>query len=544
MPLAPLFGVSQKGKSFTATAQKHTGLYAEIVPDRDKSSLVFYNTPGLTLDYSYGDTPVRGSIATDDLKYEVHRGTLWSVNNAGIRTALGALATTTGKVRMSFNGRQIVIADGTRAYSYTINQTAQPIATITNAVTVATLTTTLAHGRSTGDTVIVSGATPAAYNGTFVITVTGANTFNYTMLSNPGGNATVVGSYTVSSSFSVITSGLFQNPIDVTYADQYSIFAFDNGRWQISSPNDATTVDALDFANAESNPDGLLRVIADHGEVVLLGPQTVEFWGNTGAQDFPYANQRGATLEFGLVAPSSLVKYNDSLAGLFKSTMGQSQVMMMKGHALAPISTPELDYIINGYATIADASALSYMVGGHPFYQINFPSAGKAWLFDSQSNLWSPIESGLTGGRSRAEIRTDYLNKTRVTDFENGNVYTLSPDVYTDNGSPIPREIISRHFFSDAKRVRVDVLQIEFESGVGLITGQGQDPQVMMQISKDGGHTYGNDIWVSAGKIGEYKYRVIWRRLGVGRDWVFKFRVTDPIKIVITNAYMDYSVLK
>jgi hypothetical protein len=80
--------------------------------------------------------------------------------------------------------------------------TGQTISTITNAGTTATLTTAAPHGLTTGNIVSVSGATPAAYNGTFTITVTGANTFTYVMSSNPGGNATVVGVYSLSTNIS------------------------------------------------------------------------------------------------------------------------------------------------------------------------------------------------------------------------------------------------------------------------------------------------------------------------------------------------------
>jgi len=71
----------------------------------------------------------------------------------------------------------------------------QTISSITYITTTATLTTSTAHGLTTGNVVTITGATPAAYNGTFVITVTGTTTFTYTMASNPGANATVVGSY-------------------------------------------------------------------------------------------------------------------------------------------------------------------------------------------------------------------------------------------------------------------------------------------------------------------------------------------------------------
>jgi hypothetical protein len=71
----------------------------------------------------------------------------------------------------------------------------QTISTITHVTTVATLTTTTAHGLTTGDYVTIAGTTPAAYSGEFQITVTGTNTFTYTMLTDPLANASSVGTY-------------------------------------------------------------------------------------------------------------------------------------------------------------------------------------------------------------------------------------------------------------------------------------------------------------------------------------------------------------
>lgn len=338
--------------------------------------------------------------------------------------------------------------------------------------------------------------------------------------------------------FSKVTANVIAKPIDITFQDGYGILAYADGKFQITAPYAFQTLNALEFATAESNPDGLLRVLADHGEVVLAGAETVEFWGNTGAQDFPYGNQRGSTLEFGLAAPWALVKFNDSVAGLFKNSMGQVQVMVMAGHALRKISTPEIDYLINEYATVADATAYSYMLAGHPMYQINFPTSGKSWLYDASTDMWSALESGLSGGRDRGEIHVDYLNKPRVTDFTTGDVYTLDADTYTDNGTPIPRELISRDI-GGLDKLAIHKLQIDFETGVGLSTGQGVNPQVMLSVSKDNGHTWGNELTVTLGAIGAYLTRAIWRRLGFSYSWRFKFRITDPVKVVITQGAIE-----
>jgi hypothetical protein len=464
MPIVPLFGLGQKGKSPVVTSQRHLNLYAEITQEAEKSSVSYYGTPGTELFYSFGDTPVRGSIAVGDFKYDVHRGTFWEVNNAGVQVNRGTLSTTSGRVDIVSNGVQIAIVDGTNMYCYTI---------ATNA-------------------------------------------------------------------FVTVSSGLFANPATITFQDGYGIASFANsGQFQISALYDFTTWGALDFATAESNPDSLVRVIADHGEVILAGSDTVEFWGNSGGQDFPYSNMRGATLEFGLAARWSLVKYNDSLAGLFKNRMGQVQVMVLVGHAIKPISSLEHSYLINQYATVSDATAFSYMLGGHPMLQINFPSAGKSWLYDAMTNLWTELESGLSGGRHIAEIQCDFLNKTRVSDYSNGNVYTLSADVYTDNGALIPREIITRHTLSNYNRLFIHRLQVDIETGVGTVSGQGSNPQIMLQVSKNNGRKWGVERWTTMGKIGAYLTRALWLRLGMSRDWLFKFRITDPVKVVITGGSID-----
>lgn len=72
---------------------------------------------------------------------------------------------------------------------------AQTISTITRVGTLATLTTAAPHGLATGNQVTISGTTPAGFSGTYIITVTGASTFTYVMAVDPGGNATVMGTY-------------------------------------------------------------------------------------------------------------------------------------------------------------------------------------------------------------------------------------------------------------------------------------------------------------------------------------------------------------
>jgi hypothetical protein len=120
-----------------------------------------------------------------------------------------------------------MIYDGTRWFYVATTTTAQTISSITRGGTgnlTATLTTASAHGLITGNRVTITGATPTEFNGTYVITVTGATTFTYTMATAPSGNATVMGTYTTIgitgvNSNKFINVNLFKNRLYFTEKD-------------------------------------------------------------------------------------------------------------------------------------------------------------------------------------------------------------------------------------------------------------------------------------------------------------------------------------
>jgi hypothetical protein len=534
-----LFSTGMYGKSKNVTAQNRLNCYLEFQPQGDRSRVAIYGTPGLDLFASFGDTPIRGLWQKGDFVYVVHRGTLYEVNNAAVKTAKGTINTTSGRVYMADNGRQLMLTDGTDGWIYTFTApTVQIISSITNVGTLATMTTSAPHNLVSGMQVTVTGAVNAAYNGTYIIDVTGLNTFDYTMAVDPGGAASVVGTYAVAQ-FQQITDVDYAGAETVTWQDGYFLVNVPNSqRFYISDINNGLLWDALDFASAESNPDDIVAIASDNGNVHLFGELSTEFWTNTGSLDFPFERISGGANEWGCAARETVVKYDNTLAFLAKNRMGEVIVARMNGYLPQRISNPELESIINSYSAVSDAVAYSYMIGGHPMLVLSFPSAERSWLYDGLSNCWSILESNNIP-RHRSELGINYLNRTLVTDFENGNLYSLNPNSYTDNGEPIAFEVTGRHLADNNDRITCDSIQLNLEAGVGLASGQGENPQIMLQVSKDGGHTYGVERWVTMGAIGDYATRANWHRLGQARDWVFKFRITDPVKRVIFGATME-----
>jgi hypothetical protein len=65
---------------------------------------------------------------------------------------------------------------------------------------------------------------------------------------------------------------------------------------------------------------------------------------------------------------------------------------------------------------------------------------------------------------------------------------------------------------------------------------QGDDPIVELSWSDDGGATYGNPVQRSTGQTGEYLARVVWHRLGTGRDRVWRVDFSDDAPFAIIDA--------
>jgi len=138
--------------------------------------------------------------------------------------------------------------------------------------------------------------------------------------------------------------------------------------------------------------------------------------------------------------------------------------------------------------------------------------------------------------RCRGNCAAVFQGNVLVGDYSNGKIYKLERNIYTDDGQNVKRLRRAPHLTVDLQRQYFEELQLQFQPGVGLSTGQGEDPQAMLRWSSDGGSTWSSEHWTTIGKIGKYTNRAIWRRLGTARDRIFEVSVSDPVKAVIVSA--------
>ena len=351
----------------------------------------------------------------------------------------------------------------------------------------------------------------------------------------------------VTNVFAKITDPDFTGAVTVAYLDGYFVYNEPNSQkvW-VTQLLDGTSVDPLDFASAEGSPDGLVAINVDHREAWLFGTDSVEVWYDAGLADFPLTRIQGAFNEIGCVAAFSVAKLDNGLFWLGTDARGQGIVYRNNGYTGIRISTHAIEYAIAQYGNISDAVAYTYQQEGHSFYVLTFPTGDATWVYDASTQSWHERAGWNTTlgefTRHRSNCQCNFGGNTVVGDYLNGNIYTLDLGVYADNGG-IQKWLRSWRALptgtNTLRRTAQHSLQLDCESGTGLNTGQGSDPEIMLRWSDDGGHTWSNEHLSKMGKIGQYYRRVFWRRLGMTmqlRDRVYEVSQTDPVKAVIVGA--------
>jgi len=507
------------------------------------------------------DNGVNAYIVDDAFRYTL----FISAPTSAIFT--GSIATTTLTVTAVLSG---TIAIGQAIFGQGIAQNTVITAFVSG--TGGTGTYTVSNSQTVTSTSINAVASPAIVTGsiaTTTLTVTavtsgtlrigqtieGTGVTDGTIITAFGTGTGGVGTYTVSASQTVssttifalnwtilpATDGPFQGGGTVDITDNFFIYNKPNSQLFAATDLLSPITDPLSFASKDGSPDDLVSVIVDRRELYLLGEMSSEVWINSGAVPFPFTRIPGTSTQQGIAAQYSMSRMGNSFAYVSKNNRGEAMVVRMNGYFPERISTHAVETTLVNQ-NVANAIAWTYQLEGHEVYVVTFPSVGDnglTWAYDNTTGLWHKWlfrNNQNEYERHRGNCCAFFNQQVLVGDYENGKIYQLSRNFYTDDGQPIRRLRRAPHITTDLQRQYFHELQIQFQPGVGLSTGQGEDPQAMLRWSSDGGSTWSNENWVSIGKQGKYLNRAIWRRLGMARDRVFEVSISDPVKAVIVSA--------
>jgi hypothetical protein len=273
----------------------------------------------------------------------------------------------------------------------------------------------------------------------------------------------------LTNSLTQITDDDFPTPTSLCYIDGFFVVTkADTDEFYISASEDASSWEGLDFAAAEESPDDIMLGHAYKRHLIAFGERTIEPFYNSGDASFPFTRVAGAVVPVGLGASASVASGPEGLFFLDN----EFRVRMFQGYETPIISPESIDYQIQKYSTKSDAIGYTYSQEGHSYYVLTFPSGNTTWCYDVSTGLWHTRSSGLNNGRHRANWHQWFAGKNLVGDYRNGKVYEFDLNTFTDDGAPIKSRRAAQVVQAGRKKVFHHRLELDFEMGTGLSTGQ------------------------------------------------------------------------
>ena len=307
---------------------------------------------------------------------------------------------------------------------------------------------------------------------------------------------------------------------DVNTENFYESNVFDGKDWN-----------ETDYAITSVKPDNLSGVFSVNGNIHAFGSLSGEVYYNSGGSSFSFSKVPGGDIPCGLLAEKSASVFMGTL-----SFLNNERAIVQSGPSPVKLSNEHIDREIENMSRVTDAIGFTFTMAGHSFYVLTFPTSNKTFVYDFTTKFWYDWRT--SEGRWRPNCYIKYNGKHLVGDYTNGKIYELSQTTYTDDGASIKFQR-TMPVQKDSNLVTFSSFELENETGVGINSGQGSDPQAVFVYSTDKGKTWSSERWASIGKSGKYKERVVWRKLGRHRHFTPRVTVTDPVRIVWTGAYVN-----
>ncbi len=330
--------------------------------------------------------------------------------------------------------------------------------------------------------------------------------------------------------FAEITAPGWLGSAWVDHIDGYFVFVEpETERFYLSEIDDASSLDALDFSSADVQPDDIVTHRVNKRGLYLMGARSIELWINAGEADFPFVRFNTTPIDVGVVGPRAACIAFDTLVWVGQTDRGAGYVYKMNGYQPQRISTQAVEEAFDG-ADLSACSMWTYHTHGAEFVAVNAPGMATTWVYNAATQQWheqAELENG-----EWVPLRTD-----QVTYFDGEHYATAEAVLYRVGGraigaAPLVRSRTWPHLVSPS-------LEPVNYRGLELACTTGAGGTITLEISNDGGYTFGPPLPRSLGAVGRWMQRVRWMLLGSSRDRVFRLRCSDAVDLTIHAATVD-----
>ena len=300
------------------------------------------------------------------------------------------------------------------------------------------------------------------------------------------------------------------------------------------------------YFNAESSSDNVRAIEAVGANLYLFGYKTVEIWQRGSGEDSTWQRQSYTTnASNGLQAPDSIAVCGSNLYYLGSGESYAKGVLMVSGQQYSKISEDWLDDKLL-QETGDSAYAFAYAQGSHNFYVLQLQNLQETWVYDTETKEWHQRVSRVleTGEETQWRAKDIIWFKGQfLVPCNDGCIYKHSEDYFREDYGT---EIVDGHVASlpmirhrqgavlvnDEKPFIFEELTVE--ANVGTWADYDLQPDLLLEVSKDGGNTWGAVRHAKMGKTGQYSHRIRFFKLGYNRLAVLRLTYSHPTSLELT----------
>lgn len=367
--------------------------------------------------------------------------------------------------------------------------------------------------------------------------------------------------------------GFFEGGGSVDEIDGFLLWSVpETKKFKSTLNNQITPFDLTYVASKSAYADALQRLIINRLQIVLLGKLKSEIWYDVGGAQFPFARVPGTYIEHGTCAPYSAAASDISVFWLGQDLRGVGYVFRQRGYDTKIISNYAVSLAIRRMGKLgqlADAIGFTYTQDGHEFYMLQFPSGNQTWVFDDSiedldlawhQRCWTDVDGTLN--RDRSNCATWLYGKNVVGDWENGTLYSLDLDTYTDTVDGVigPKSFI-RTFphialgqvdaqgappLAQGTVLTVSSFAMDMECGEGadgeVPAGELANP-VTLRATYDRGKNWNEGVLQTTGANGQHNTQPKWGGgAGSARDIMFEISHSINGPAAINGAWIKATV--
>lgn len=284
---------------------------------------------------------------------------------------------------------------------------------------------------------------------------------------------------------------------DVMWIDGF--FMFTDGKFVgVTELSDPFEVKPLKYGSAETDPDPITGVVRAREEAYILGRHTIQVFQNVGGNGFPFANVRGASIQYGCISPQAKCLYNEAFA-FVGSARNEALGVFIAGQGTAErISTKRIETLLNGVLDTAQIEVEARNYGEERRLLVHLPDRTLMFFAFASRQAGEPVWAEMDPLPRHAAETT----RGMMVALDN-KIGLLDPASDRQFGDLIEWRFDVGMVYDDSKPFILHSVEIVGLPGRGLGT-------VFFSMTRDG-ETYTRESARQIGPLGARTKRLQWR---------------------------------